>query len=211
MPETLASSSGASPWINVTADQICGVHTNVVRSCRTLVANRWVRVFRATDRTGYDIAFGEWRPTRRLTELELGPPGRTTIRVKGEWLAYAVSNPHEAASAMVSLLRMREGEGAGWIAADGIEVGSPGVTDLALTRSGIVAWIVEGRFVFVPNWADERPTGVSLSRAVFAVPGPGDEPVLLAAGSLIQPRSLVAAHGRIYWRQDGSTRTFATP
>jgi hypothetical protein len=212
-PEAPASTPGVSPWLNVTANQICGRHAHVVRKCQTLAANKQVRAFRATDRHGYEIGLAEWRPTRRLTRLELGPSGRTSIRteirVAGEWLAYAVSNPHEVASAMVYLLRMREGEGPGWIAADGIEAGSPGVTDLALTTSGTVAWIMEGRFVFVVDWADEHRTGVSLSRAIFAVPRPGDEPILLAAGAGIQPQSLVAAHARIKWRQDGSTRTFA--
>src|SRR3989442_515500 len=93
-PEALAS-AGASPWINVTANQICGVH-RVVHRCRTLAANKRIRVFRAADRHGYDIVFGEWRPTRRLMELEFEPPRITATRLAGEVLAYAVSDRREA-------------------------------------------------------------------------------------------------------------------
>jgi len=200
------ASSGASPWINVKANQICGRHGRVIHRCRTLAANRRVRVFRATDRHGYNIVFGEWRATRRLTELESGPTRITAIKLVGEVLAYAVSNRREAA--MVSLIRMRRGEGPGWIAANDIEAGSPGVTDLALTPSGTVAWLVEGRFL---DPADPKSGPHPFSRAVFAVPDHRDEPIFLAYGNDIAPGSLVAARGQIRWLQAGSPRTFVAP
>jgi hypothetical protein len=201
-PEAVAS-TGTSLWINVTAKRVCAVHR-----CRTLAGNKYVRVFRATDRHGYDIVFGEWRPTRRLIELEFGRTPITAIRLAGEVFAYAVSNRHEAASTMVYLVRMRRGEEAGWLAADDIEVGSRGITDLALTTSGTVAWMMEGRF---QDPADPKNGPHPFSRAVFVVPAHQDGPIFLAYGTGIEPGSLVAAPARMYWFQDGSPRTFAAP
>jgi hypothetical protein len=203
-PAAIAS-GGTSPWISVEANQICGRHGRVVRSCRTLAANERVRVFRASDRRGYNIVFGEWRPRRRLIELEFGPTRITAIKLAREVLAYAVSEPGETGT-MVYVIDMRRGEGAGWIGADDIEAGSPGVSDLALTPGGTVAWLVEGRF---QDPAEPTSGPHPLSRAVYAVPAHHDEPVLLAYGTGIRPGSLTAAPGRVEWFQDGSQRTFA--
>jgi hypothetical protein len=71
--------------------------------------------------------------------------------------------------------------------------GPAGVTDLELTRSGAVAWIVHNRFL--------RPPTLE----VHKVDADGD--AILATGGDIDARSLALSGNRIYWLQAGQPKT----
>jgi hypothetical protein len=59
--------------------------------CRTITADARVRVFRATDRRGYDIVFAEWLPTHRVREIDFPrPEPLTATALAGSVVAHAV-------------------------------------------------------------------------------------------------------------------------
>jgi hypothetical protein len=179
------------------------------RVCRTLAADRNVRVFRVTDRHGYDIVYGEWLPTRqvRLITVPRSEP-MTAMKLVGSKFAYA--ERYDAGTAVLvyeSDLRPH-GPDASWRGAEDLERGSRGVTQLSLTSSGSVAWLIEGRFID-PDDIEEGPHPES--RAIFVAPELRGEPVFLAYGSDIATRSLAMAHGHVYWTQSGVRRSYALP
>jgi hypothetical protein len=174
-------SGRASGW---NAKEICASH-----ACRTIVADARVRVFRATDRRGYDIVFAEWLPTHQAREIDF-PRSEplTAVELAGSVFAYAVRyRSGRAVFVYVEDLQPgRAAEGGSWVAAENMEAGSAGVRNLAVTASGSVAWLVEGRFMDPTN----REAGpYRNSRAIFCAIGTG-EPVLLAYGPTISPSAL---------------------
>jgi hypothetical protein len=200
----LATPAASGAEHQYSAKQICARHV-----CRTLAANRNVRVFRATDRHGYDIVYGEWLPTRqvRLITLPRSEP-ITAMALVGSRFAYA-ERYGAGRAVLVYLQDLRpRGPGAGWIAADDLERNSHGVTKLALSRSGTIAWVVEGRFM---DPADIKEGPHPESRAIFVVPELSDEPVFLAYGTDIATQSLTTAHGQVHWIQSGVRRSYVPP
>jgi hypothetical protein len=180
-------SGRASAW---NAKEICASHV-----CRTITADARVRVFRATDRRGYDIVFAEWLPTHRVREIDF-PRSEplTAVELTGSVFAYAVRyRSGTAVEVYVEDLQPGHAEvGGSWVAAEDIEAGSAGVRNLAVTASGSVAWLVEGRFMDPANReAGPHPN----SRAVFCASRTG-EPVLLAYGPTITPTDLKADASR---------------
>jgi hypothetical protein len=176
-------SARASEW---NAKEICAAH-----SCRTIAANARVRVFGATDRRGYDIVFAEWLPTHEVREVDF-PRSEplTAVELVGSVFAYAVRYASGTA-VEVSVEDIQPGHagvGGGWAAAEDIEAGSAGVRNLAVTASGSVAWLLEGRFL---DPANPEAGPYSNSRAVFCASGTG-EPVLLSYGPAITPTDLKA-------------------
>jgi len=176
-------SARASEW---NAKEICAAH-----SCRTIAANARVRVFGATDRRGYDIVFAEWLPTHKVREVDF-PRSEplTAVELVGSVFAYAVRYASGTA-VEVSVEDIQPGHagvGGGWAAAEDIEAGSAGVRNLAVTASGSVAWLLEGRFL---DPANPEAGPYSNSRAVFCASGTG-EPVLLSYGPAITPTDLKA-------------------
>jgi hypothetical protein len=174
-------SGRASEW---NAKAICAAHV-----CRTISANARVRVFRATDRRGYDIVFAEWLPTHRVREIDF-PRSEplTAVELTGSVFAYAVrySSGTSVEVSVEDLQPGHAGVGGSWVAAEDIEAGSAGVRNLAVTASGSVAWLVEGRFMDPANReAGPHPN----SRGVFCASRTG-EPVLLAYGPTITPTGL---------------------
>jgi hypothetical protein len=151
------------------------------RKCRTIRADARVRVFRATDRHGYDMVFGEWRPTRQITETGADEGSLVASALTGANFAYAVRpNPREPFE-MIHVERLRPGPegdiGGGWQAAENLS--GYGVRNLVVTASGKAAWLVEGRF-----WnpvAREMSPSLS-SRAIFCAAPRTDEPAFLAYG-----------------------------
>jgi hypothetical protein len=182
-----APSSRAGEW---NAKEICASHL-----CRTITADARVRVFRATDRRGYDIVFAEWLPTHQAREIDFpGSEPLTAVELAGSVFAYAVR--YRAGRAVfvyvTDLQPGLAGAGGSWTAAEDIEAGSAGVRNLAVTASGSVAWLVEGRFMDPANRkAGPHPN----SRAIFCAFGTG-EPVLLAYGPTISPSALRADASR---------------
>jgi hypothetical protein len=180
-------SGRASEW---NAKEICAAHV-----CRTIAADARVRVFRATDRRGYDIVFAEWLPKHEVREVDF-PHSEplTAVELVGSVFAYAVRYASGTA-VEVSVEDFQPGHagvGGGWAAAEDIEAGSAGVRNLAVTASGSVAWLVEGRFMDPANReAGPHPN----SRAVFCASRTG-EPVLLSYGPTITPTGLKADASR---------------
>jgi hypothetical protein len=182
-----APSARASEW---NAKEICASHV-----CRTIAVDARVRVFRATDRRGYDIVFAEWLPRHQVREIDF-PRSEplTAVELVGSVFAYAVRYASGTA-VLVSVEDLQPGhagEGGSWVAAEDIEAGSAGVRNLAVTASGSVAWLVEGRFLDPTNpEAGPHPN----SRAIFCASRTG-EPVLLAYGPTITPTDLRADASR---------------
>jgi hypothetical protein len=176
-------SARAGDW---TAKAICASHV-----CRTIAADARARVFRATDRRGYDIVFAEWLPTHQVREIDF-PRSEplTAVELTGSVFAYAVRyRSGTAVDVSVEDLQPRHGGvGGTWVAAQDIEAGSAGVRNLAVTASGSVAWLVEGHFMDPANReAGPHPN----SRAVFCASRTG-EPVLISYGPTITPSGLKA-------------------
>jgi hypothetical protein len=178
----------ASEW---NAKEICAAH-----ACRTITADARVRVFDATDRRGYDIVFAEWLPTHQVREIDF-PRSEplTATALAGSVFAYA----ERYASGTAVLVYVKdlqpghEDEGGGWVAAEDIEAGSAGVRNLAVTASGSVAWLVEGRLMDPANReAGPHPN----SRAIFCASQRTREPVFLAYGPSISPSALRADASR---------------
>lgn len=176
-----ASSSRAREW---SAKEICVSHV-----CRTIIADAKVRMFRATDRRGYDIVFAEWLPTRHVREIDF-PRSEpiTAVALAGSALAYAVRYASGTAVLVYvkSLQPGQAGKDGGWVAADDMEAGSAGVRNLAVTRSGNVAWLVEGRFM---DPADRKAGPHPNSRAIFCASS-RTEPVFLGYGPSLSPSAL---------------------
>jgi hypothetical protein len=182
------SSGRASEW---SAREICASHV-----CRTITADARVRVFRATDRRGYDIVFAEWLPTHRVREIDF-PRGEplTATALAGSVVAHAVR--YASGTAVLVYVEALQpghgGEGGSWIAADDLEAGSSGVRSLAVTRSGSVAWLVEGRFM---DPADPKAGPHPNSRAIFCATRRTGEPVFLVYGPSLSPSALRADASR---------------
>jgi hypothetical protein len=173
------------------AAQICASHV-----CRTIAADTTVRMFRASDRHGYDIVFAEWLPKRQVREIDF-PRSEplTAVELAGPILAYAVRYGSGTA-VLVYVEDLEPGHartGGSWVAAQDIEAGSAGVKNLALTASGSVAWLVEGRFLD-PTAPEAGPH--PNSRAIFCASSRGGEPVLLAYGPSISSSALRADASR---------------
>jgi len=181
-------SGRASEW---SAKEICASHV-----CRTITANARVRVFRATDRRGYDIVFAERLPTHRVREIDFPRSEPITATVlAGSIVAHAV----RYASGTAVLVYVEDlqpghgGEGGSWVAADDIEAGSAGVRNLAVTASGSVAWLVEGRFM---DPADRKAGPHPNARAIFCASRQTGKPVFLAHGPSVSPAALRADASR---------------
>jgi hypothetical protein len=175
-------SGRAGEW---SAKEICASHV-----CRTITANVRVRVFRATDRRGYDIVFGEWLPRHQVREIDF-PRSEplTAVELAGSVFAYAVRYRSGKAVLVYAedLQPGHAGEGGSWVAAEDMEAGSAGVRNLAVTASGSVAWLVEGRFL---DPADREAGPHPNSRAIFCASRRTGEPVFLAYGPSVSPSAL---------------------
>jgi hypothetical protein len=181
-----APSSRAAEWAKPSewgAKQICAK-----RRCRTIASDGKVRVFRATDRHGYDLVFGEWRPTRQIKETSAEEGSLVASVLRGTVFAYA-TRPEQGGFEMVRVENLhpgREGDiGGGWPAAENLS--GRGVIGLAVTLSGKVAWLIEGRFW---NQAEREMSPSSSTRAIFCAAPRTDEPALVAYGAGLAPSAL---------------------
>jgi hypothetical protein len=91
------------------------------------------------------------------------------------------------------------------------EEGSPGLTDIAVTPAGTVAWAIAGRFV--NPLAPPIPAGQKApdSKAILVAAGGLTPPVMAAYGSTIDSNSLAAVPGHVNWTEAGAPRAFAAP
>lgn len=147
---------------------------------------------------------------------------------EGPHLEKLVLNGRFAVYAMVLYPEKYQGEGTSWrvlrlnaqtgrreeVGAVGEKGGgfgekSPGVTDVVVTPTGTAAWIIDGEY--------QNPSGPSLpgnqgdlplgSKSLFELPPGAKTPVVLATSSTIDPTSLKAIPGHLYWTEGGVAHT----
>jgi hypothetical protein len=195
--------------------------------CRTVVATAQVRIFHAQDETQeYDSTFAEWLPTGRVTllwdEAGFGAGGLLSpmlpgIVVSGRFAGYGIINSVDRYTGgfgeRVARVNVQTGREQGWEAnskaGSGFLPNSPGITDVVATPAGSIAWIIDGSF--------DDPTGQTFevtppdSKVVYVVPSGSTTPVLVAYSAVIDPRSLAAIPGHIYWVEAGAAHIFGAP
>ena len=214
-----ASQCGAAAAAPVREQRLCSL-----RRCTTLVASSNIRVFRATakrpDRESYESTFAEWLPSRRVTALASDETtfGESSVQgspaVSGRFVAYAIitvpgRGPGTGFGEDVARLDVQTGDRE-WSPADGaggsgFVSGLPGVTDVVVTPAGSVAWVIEGGAPFVGG---EESRG---SKAILVLPAGATSSRLLSYSPTIEPKSLAAIPGHIYWLEAGVAHTFGAP
>jgi hypothetical protein len=195
--------------------------------CRTLAATAQIRVFQATNKhpareVPYLSSFARWLPSGRVTPL--GDGLEQTQGVFLERLALAGRFVADA-STSVGKETMYEGQ-IGWsVSRLNVETGrqeharvpftpseldpnrrcngfvpegAPGVTDIAVTANGTVAWIVGGSI-------DNNLRNLS-SRTVCELPPGSSVPLVVASDPSIRPKSLAAIPGHLYWIEGTTPR-----
>jgi hypothetical protein len=201
----------------------------VLRKCRTLAADSQVSIYQATNRhrnreVEYQSSFGRWIPSGRVTALgdycNFECVTLQKLALAGRFLFSAFTEGAErypesgvGGGWYLSLLNVQTGHREKVDPVGGKEggfgKGSPGVTDVAVTPAGTAAWIIDGEY--------QNPTGPSLpgnegdlplgSKTVFELPPGSRTPVVLATSSTIDPTSLEAIPGHLYWIEGGVART----
>jgi hypothetical protein len=78
---------------------------------------------------------------------------------------------------------------------------APGVTDIAVTVNGTVAWIVGGSI--------DQPNNLRnlSSRTICELPPGSTVPIVVASDPSIRPKSLAAIPGHLYWIEGSTTRS----
>jgi hypothetical protein len=206
-----------------------GRPTCVVYRCRTLAASAQIRVYQARNRhpaveIPFLSSFARWLPTGRLTPL--GDNVETTRILKLKLLALAgrfvadatESCGKEGCASSVARLNVQTGRReratpstASWELGNlnGKCVGGPpgalGVTDIIVTPSGTVAWIMGGSIEVPTNRVDLN------SRTVCELPPKSSTPVVVASSTRIEPKTLAGIPGRLYWLEGGAPRTAVIP
>jgi hypothetical protein len=198
--------------------------------CRTLAADVSVQVFqtaaRHAEETFRQTTYAQWLPTGRVTALGdyAGTPEGTTlvgeVALTGRFAAYALalsaeryqgSGFTEAVGRLNAQTGKRERIPANGAQGGGLGEKSPGVTDVAVTPKGSVAWILDGSFQNpigppLPGNESVLPLG---SKALLEAPLEAKTPTVLAVSATIDPKSLAAIPGHLYWLEGGTPRTAA--
>ncbi len=196
----------------------------VLHRCRTLGADASMRVFQATQRHlgregPFQSTYARWLPTGRVTKLGdyVGESILPLISLKafvisGEHLAYALDGGggqygFTSDSWTISRLRPRTGRRFSVCAdpdapeaCESYEAGRgpslPGVTDIVVTPAGSVAWITSG-----------SELATSSTYSVYELAANSTKPIQLASTSSIEPKSLAAVAGHLYWTQTEGPRS----
>jgi hypothetical protein len=189
----------------------------VVYRCRTLDADAQARVFRATKLRQGDLifsgTFAQSAANQRITPLgdqyvhEEPTLSLTHPALAGNWVAYGLirSGKYNGEGAVFNVRRLnamtgRREEARASACVGGLPFMSPGVTDMAVVPSGAAAWII-GEKEF-----DQFSSNPSPSPAIYRVcelPSGSTAPLQLASGAAIQPKSLAAIPGQVYWKEQG--------
>lgn len=199
----------------------------VAFACKVIAADVQVRVFQATNKHPnqellHKETFAQWLPTGRLRSLgdnfEFEGPVLASLAVSGRFVAYALSlsaerYPGEGSHWTVGRLNVQTGRNER-VSTDGEQPSafgpkSPGVTDVAATPAGSIAWIDDGAFQSplgppLPGNGSVLPIG---SKAVFDLPTGSKVPAVLAVSPTIDPKSLAAIPGRLYWTEGNAPRS----
>jgi hypothetical protein len=171
--------------------------------CRAIAANRVAEIVRVTERARYsEIArvFARWRSSGRISWLGTAPYlaeppylNMSAILLAGRFVAFTSSIPVRTGSGEVAehpiyRLDIKSGRR--------LKVGGgPNITDLVVTASGVVAWI-EGSV---------GPGGRVVYEVRVGKP-PSRFGVLLASATTIDPHSLAAIPGHLYWTEADQPR-----
>ena len=175
----------------------------------------------------YSATFVQWLASGRVTPLgdeqsEESVASAFTLKrpaLSGPFLAYALVRygSYNGEGALWTIMRInaktggREeargsrigGEPGGTISTPcdgGVGEGSPGVTDLSVSASGVVAWII-GALPY--QYYSPDPTKVS-TYTVCALSAHSATPKMLASDPTVSPGSLAMAAGLIYWTDNGN-------
>jgi hypothetical protein len=201
---------------------LCSTH-----KCRTLAADAQVRVFQATakhpGRENYASTFAQWLPTRRVTALGdsarfEAPTLQGSPALAGRFVSYGLQitaerSPGQGFEGAVARLNVQTGRRESFEAngaqGGGFGENSPGVIDVAVTPAGSTAWIIDGSYQdpagpHLPGPASVLPLG---SKTVYEVLAGSKAPVALATNPTIDPKSLAAIPGHLYWAEGGAART----
>jgi hypothetical protein len=194
--------------------------------CTTIAADSKVQVYKATSRhpgrETYDATFARWLPTGRVTSLgEFAgevDSGATVypaeVSVAGAFIAYGLLEsktgkyPGSGFAQAVYRLNVRTGrrERTPAAGAGGTIFGekSLGATDIVLTPAGSVAWIVDGSYNDPSNPHTLLPLG---SKTVLYLQPGSRTPTVLSTSATINPKSLAAIPGNLYWLEGQTART----
>ncbi len=173
----------------------------------TVVQNTHVRVFTARskrDQVIFDSSFAKWVPSGRVTPLGDFAATVTELRLVrfvliNQWLGYVLEEfSEQTLGQSIYRLDARTGRREHVLAAPGSEDDfatlSAGVSDLAETPAGTVAWI-QGGSIASPG-----------IYRVFEWPPGAKAAVLLATATDIAATSLAAVPGHLYWLEGGVPR-----
>lgn len=199
--------------------------------CTTLAADPQVSIYQATNRhrnreVEYQSSFARWIPNGRVTALgdycNFECVTLQKLVLAGRFLFSAFTEGAErypesgvGSGWYLSLLNVQTGRRQKVDPVGGKEggfgKGSPGVTDVAVTPAGTAAWIIDGEYQIptgpsLPGNKGDLPLG---SKTVFELPPGSRTPVVLATSSTIDPASLAAIPGHLYWTEGGAPRTAA--
>ncbi len=180
--------------------------------CVTLMADAQLRVFQAHNRRSSEGAFrstfARSLPSGHMTALgdsaELGGTALEALALNGRFVAYALGGAERSPGAgrgeavyrldADSGRRTQFGCGGGSERTCGIAANAPGVTDIAATSAGSVAWIVDGA------------RNSTQPFALFLLAAHAASATLLAASADISPHSLAAVSGHVYWLEGEEAR-----
>lgn len=179
--------------------------------CVTLAADAQVRIFQARNRRDsegtFRSTFARWLSSGRITALgdhaEVGGTALEALAVNGRFVAYALGGSERSPGAGrgEAVYRLDAGSGrrtqvgcGGSERTCAIAAKAPGVTDVATTSAGSVAWIVGGLQESTQPFA------------VFVLPAGSATATQLAASAAVVPHSLAAVSGHVYWMEGEAAR-----
>jgi hypothetical protein len=204
----------------------------VVYRCTTLAATAQIRVYKARNRhpaveVPFLRSFARWLPTGRITPIGDNTETTRIVRLRllalaGRFLADALeecSKNSEACGWSIGRLNAQSGrDETASVSFVPSELGNPnhwcsgtpppralGVTDIVVSRAGTVAWIMGGSVDFPTNFGN-------LSRRTVCELKPGSKtPIVVASSPTIEPKSLAAIPGHLYWTEAGTPRMESIP
>lgn len=195
--------------------------------CKTIAADAQVRVYQATSRhpgrETHERTYAQWLQTGRVTAL--GDNGAVfegdvleSLAVSGRFVAYALglsAERYAGSGTTWGVVRLDaqtghresvapEGEKGG-----GFGEKSPGVTGVVATSAGSVAWVDDGSFPDPLPPSPGTPGGpLPLgSKAIFELSPGSKTPIAISVSSTIDPDSIAAVPGHLYWTDAGAARS----
>ena len=195
--------------------------------CKAIAADAQVRVYQATSRhpgrETHERTYAQWLPTGRVTALgdngavfEGAVLGR--LAVAGRFVAYALglsAERYAGSGTTWGVVRLNaqtghresvapEGEKGG-----GFGEKSPGVTGVAATPAGSVAWVDDGSFpdpLPPPPGSPGGPLPLG-SKAIFDLAPGSKTPSAISVSSTIDPDAIAAVPGHLYWTDAGAAHS----